>query len=100
MDNNILSKRERLKKYLISVGCNSEDIDNIIDSYTNTITAKAYDLGWRHFMRVNKQARAYSRNLALEDYTAFEDKWIGQIPTDTIEEFRTIFYSNLPFISG
>jgi hypothetical protein len=98
MADNFSARKERFKRYLLSIGCKEKDIDHVLNSYTQKIVEQAYDLGWRRLLRINKQARAYSRELAIKDYEEFAEKWVDKLPIETQDELRRLFYDNLPII--
>jgi hypothetical protein len=90
---------ERLKQYLVGLGVKYEDVDKIISNYTRDVAVDAYNKGFSRCKRINQACRAYSRNIAINDFEEFNNRWIGVMPVDTMEEFQNIFYNNLPIVS-
>jgi hypothetical protein len=90
--------QEKLKAYLVSLGCKREDIDAIIDDYTRKVERKAYALGVKHYKRINKQMRIISRDMMVSEGDAFYYKLIQNYPVELADEFINIWYSHLPYI--
>lgn len=90
---------EKLKQYLVGLGVSYNDVDAIINDYTKSVSMRSYKKGWSRCKRVNQACRIFNRNLAIQDFEEFNDRWAGQLPVDTMDEFQNIFYAQLPYIS-
>jgi len=92
---------EQLKKHLVSLGVEYEDVDSIITDYSNFLKKKYFKAGWNGFKRVNNQARILRREKTIEELEEFIHKYIDKLPVqenDVLDDFVSFVYNHLPII--
>jgi hypothetical protein len=92
-------KAEKLKQYLVGLGIQYKDVDTVINNYTRDVAVESFNRGFSRCKRVNQACRSFSRNLAVNDFEDFYNRWVNTIPIDTLHEFQDMYYANLPIIS-
>jgi len=89
---------EKLIHYLISLGLERDDVENVVRDYTRSVERKAYEMGVRHYKRINKMLRKINRELALEDLQKLDEKMSSMLPMEYREEILQYGYNHLPNI--
>lgn len=92
-------KTEKLKQYLVGLGVKYDDVDAVINNYTKDVMFQSYSKGFSKCKRINQACRVFNRNLAVNDFEEFYDRWVNTVPIDMLHEFQNMYYDNLPIIS-
>jgi hypothetical protein len=92
-------RTEKLKQYLVGLGVQYKDVDAVISNYTRDIMMDSYNKGFSRCKRINQACRIFNRNLAINDFEEFYNRWVNTVSIDMLHEFQNMYYDNLPIIS-